>query len=168
MELYILRHAKAEERGEKFADDSKRPLTKAGIKTQRTVNKGMCALKLKFDFILSSPFLRAKHTAQIVAEDLDAKLPRYSKHLAAGGDLRSLIEEINEHHSTLKSILLVGHEPDLSRLLSQLVCGTEKLQLSLKKSGLCKLTIGELRFGRCAKLDWVLTPKQLQILGKHG
>lgn len=166
MELFILRHAKAEERSEQFADDSKRPLTKEGIKTQRCVNKGMAALKLKFDFVLSSPYLRAKDTAQLVAKDLDTKLPRYSKHLAPDGELRALIEELTEHHSSAKSILLVGHEPNLSQLVSQLVCGNDKLGLGLKKSGLCKLTVGELRYGKCAKLEWVLTPKQLQLIGK--
>ncbi len=166
MDLYILRHAKAEERSEKFADDSKRPLTKEGIKTQRAVNKGMAALKLKFDFVLSSPFLRTKDTAQMVAKDFETKLPRYSKHLAPDGELRALVEEITEHHSSAKSILIVGHEPSLSRLVAQLVGGTEKLQLSFKKSGLCKLTVGELRYGRCAKLEWMLAPKQLQLIGK--
>src|SRR4051812_9738149 len=107
MELYTLRHAKAEERSARHDDDSQRALTKEGIKRQRDVSHGMKALELEFDLILSSPFARAKLTAEIVADVLDTRQPSFSKHLAAGGDLRSLIEELKERHSSCRSILLV-------------------------------------------------------------
>src|SRR5688572_9911273 len=99
MDLYILRHAKAEERSSRYRNDSLRPLTKEGIKRQQLASKGMRAMKLKFDLILSSPFTRAKQTAEIVAEVMTTKQPRYTKHLASGADSRQLIEEINDHHA---------------------------------------------------------------------
>lgn len=124
----------------------------------------MRAMKLKFDLILSSPFARARHTAEIVADVMATGQPRYTRHLASGADSRHLIEEINDHHASAKSILLVGHEPGLSKLISRLVCGNESLHLDFKKSALCKLTVGDLRFGVCAKLEWILTGKHLGAL----
>ena len=167
MNLYLLRHAKAEERGAGFPDDSKRPLTKAGEKEMFRVAKGMRALELSFDLILSSPFARAKRTAEIVAEVFKSNKLRMSQHLACAADARDLVRELNDDYAPLKNLLLVGHEPDLSKLVSRLSAGDERLSLHFKKAGLCKLTVGELRFGRCARLEWLLTPGQLDQMGKH-
>jgi len=58
--------------------------------------------------------------------------------------------------------LLVGHEPYLSRLISQLVSGNTEVAMDFKKAGLCKLKVEKLQFGRCAKFCWLLTPKQME------
>jgi phosphohistidine phosphatase len=162
--LYILRHAKAGERSARFPDDSKRPLTKDGEKEMFRVAKGMRAMELSVGLILSSPYVRAKRTAEIVAEVFKSNKLRLSKNLASGADSRDLIRELNDDYSSLKNILLVGHEPYLSKLISRLSAGDEKLSLHFKKAGLCKLTVGELRFGRCATVEWILTPGQLSRL----
>src|SRR5436190_23104410 len=112
MNLYILRHAKAEERGARFRDDSKRPLTADGEKKMFAVAKGMARLELEFDFILSSPFVRAKRTAEIVAEVFESDKLRTSKNLASGADSQLLIEELNNNYNLAENLLLVGHEPD--------------------------------------------------------
>ena len=166
MNLYILRHAKAEESGARFPDDSKRPLTAEGEKEMFRVAEGMRELKLSFDLILSSPFVRARRTAEIVAEVFASDKLRLSKNLASAGDARNLIGELNDNYPSFKTILLVGHEPYLSKLVSRLSAGDERLSLRFKKAGLCKLTVGDLRFGRCATLEWLLTPRQLAVLGK--
>ena len=166
MNLYFLRHAKAGERSARFTDDSKRPLTPDGEKEMFRVAKGMRKMELSFGLILSSPFIRAKRTAEIVAEVFKSNKLRLSKNLAYRADARDLIHEMNDDYPSLKNILLVGHEPYLSKLISRLSAGDEKLSLHFKKAGLCKLTVGELRFGRCATLEWLLTPKQLTALGK--
>ena len=166
MNLYILRHAKAGERGNRFPDDSKRPLTADGEKEMVRVAQGMRAMELSFGVILSSPFVRAKRTAEIIAVVFKSNKLRLSKNLASGADPRDLIHELNSDHPLLKNILLVGHEPYLSKLISRLSAGDEKLSLNLKKSGLCKLKVGNLRFGLCATMEWLLTPGQLALLGK--
>ena len=56
-------------------------------------------------------------------------------------------------------MLLVGHEPDLGRLISVLVTGKRGLAVAVKKGGLCKLEIGTLQYGRCATLQWLVPPK---------
>ncbi len=167
MNLYILRHAKAEERSARFSDDSKRPLTVAGEKEMFRVAKGMREMNLDFDLILSSPFARARRTAEIVTEVFDSNKLRLSKNLASGGEARKLIDELNNDFPGLKNILLVGHEPVLGKLISLLSTGGEKLSLSFKKAGLCKLTVGELRVGHCAKLEWLLKPRQIMQIGKN-
>ena len=68
MELYLLRHAIAVEREHFCGEDRERPLTPAGIKKMRRIARGMKAMKLSFDLILTSPYERAKDTAALVAE----------------------------------------------------------------------------------------------------
>jgi phosphohistidine phosphatase len=165
MELYILRHAVAVERGTPgYDDDSQRPLTPEGRKKMRRAAMGMKALGLKFDAILSSPCARARATAEIVAGILKARRKlNFSDDLAADGDLKALIRSLARHNSH-ERVLLVGHEPHLSELVTQLIAGTASVSLKFKKGGLCRLTTDHLKFGRCAELEWLLTSRQLAQL----
>ncbi len=119
---------------------------------------------LDFSLILSSPFLRARQTAEIVARSL--KLKRrlaFSDALTPDGDPKTLIRQLSELKPAPENILLVGHEPYLSRLVALLISGGEPPRtMELKKGGLCKLETDSLRFGRCATLAWLLTPKQMK------
>jgi phosphohistidine phosphatase len=163
MDLFLLRHAIAVERGTPgYEDDSRRPLTGKGAKKMRLIAEGMLALDLSFDVVLSSPFLRARQTAQIVVKVLDVpgKL-RFSEHLEAGGDPESLIREIDDLYAKHSRILLVGHEPYLSSLISTLISGSDDLPITLKKGGLCKLSVDSLRYGLCATFEWLLAPSQM-------
>jgi phosphohistidine phosphatase SixA len=76
-----------------------------------------------------------------------------------------LINEINQNYSSMERIALVGHEPSLSKLVSVLVAGGPDLSLTLKKGGVCRLSIGTLQYGRCATLDWLLSHSQLAKIG---
>lgn len=166
MDLYILRHAIAKaQTGSNPGPDSQRPLTVEGVEKMRQGARGMRAMELEFDLILSSPFVRAKHTAEIVANlfELSGKL-ELSATLAADGNPKDLIEELKRKYAKRKSVLLVGHEPYLSRLISLLVSGSTSLPIELKKGGLCKLSVDTLVYGRCATLEWLLTPRQLRKL----
>ena len=62
------------------------------------------------------------------------------------------------------TVLLVGHEPDLSGLISLLVAGDTASAVVMKKGGLCKLSTESLKHGRCAALAWLLTPKQMALM----
>src|ERR1051325_8734008 len=96
MEIYILRHGIAVERGTPgYKKDSDRPLTKEGEDKMRQIAEAMLAMALKFDLILSSPFERAKQTAQIVAGELDEEVT-YTDFLAPGGNASELLAEIND------------------------------------------------------------------------
>ena len=162
MEIYILRHGIAVERGTPgYKRDSDRPLTKEGEEKMHQIADAMLGMELKFDLILSSPYVRAGQTARIVAGELDEEVT-FTDSLEPDGSALDLIAEINNEKP--QRVLLVGHEPDLSRLISVLVTGGTEAAIELKKSSLCKLTSGKLTFGQCATLNWLLTPKHLRGL----
>ena len=160
MDIYFLRHAIAGERDQdKYPDDTLRPLTKKGAKKLQRIAEGMLALDLSFDVIYTSPLVRAKQTAEIITRvfNADRKL-RETDRLAPGGDPRELIDMINRARDEHASVLLVGHEPYLSDLISVLVVGDSSLPLTMKKGGVCKLSVGALKYGKCASLEWLLPP----------
>lgn len=166
MEIYILRHGIAVEPGSPgFEDDSQRPLTAEGKKKMRRIAKAIKAMDLSFDLVLTSPFLRAKQTADIVVEFLKAKKKLVlAEELTPSGSPRALIARIRNSIPPQGKVLLVGHEPYLSRFVSLLVTGDFSAAITLKKGGLCKLTAESLKQGRCASLDWLLTPAQMQLM----
>ena len=88
----------------------------------------------------------------------------FSDELVPDGDPRALVRELNELKPASENVLLVGHEPHLSRFIARLVSGNEGLDIDLKKGGLCKLECNGLRYGRCATLAWLLTPKQMRLM----
>ena len=61
-------------------------------------------------------------------------------------------------------MLLVGHKPFLGRLVALLSTGNTSLDIDFKKGGLCKLEAESLHYGRCAKLVWLLTPRQMELM----
>ena len=69
-ELYLIRHGIAAERGKEWPDDSKRPLTPEGISRLRKAARGLNALGVGFDQIVTSPLVRTRQTADIFAEEL--------------------------------------------------------------------------------------------------
>ena len=165
MELYLLRHAIALDANEFAGEDSERLLTPDGESKMRRIAKGIEAMGLSFDAILTSPYVRARDTAGIVASRFTMRRHvRITATLAPHGNKRTLIHEINALRGRHDSIILVGHEPYLSTLAMMLLMGRPSVGLVLKKGGMCKLVIDHIRHGRCAELEWLLTPKQLIAL----
>jgi phosphohistidine phosphatase len=159
MNLYILRHGIAVPRGTPGIKDENRPLTKDGKKRMKEVAEGMQSLKLDFDLIASSPWLRARQTANIVAKAFGQEEEIW-KALASTEDPRQLIASLRK--TERESVLLVGHEPHLSEFISVLISGSPDSQIELKKGGLCKLSSDDLIFGQCAMLHWLLPPAYLR------
>jgi phosphohistidine phosphatase len=109
MDIYILRHGIAAERGTPgYKKDSDRPLTKEGVEKMEQIAEAMLAFGLHFDLILSSPYARAEQTARIVARALDEEVT-FTNHLMSDGNALELVAEINDEKP--QSVLLVGHEP---------------------------------------------------------
>jgi phosphohistidine phosphatase len=168
MELYLLRHGIAEDRnGEAPHDDSRRQLTTEGRTKMRRAAAGMKALELEFDLILSSPYVRTKETAKIVAEILEMEdVVELSGCLASEeGNPKTLVEELTRKYGKYREVLLVGHEPYLSRLIGRLTSGEDHSTVIMKKGALCKLTVENLHYGQCAALEWLLTSSQLRRMG---
>jgi phosphohistidine phosphatase len=166
MNLYLLRHGLAVELGTHgLIKDSERPLTPKGERKLWRIAEGMKALELTFELILSSPYVRARQTAEIIAEALHAsKTIEFSETLTPGGSTKKLIELLNHLKPDLENVLLVGHEPHLSDFISLLVSGKPGFGVVMKKGGLCKLSVDSLRYGRCAALEWLLTPAQIALM----
>ena len=169
MNLFILRHGIASDPGEdglsKDLKDTDRPLSAKGKQRMWRLTEAMRTMELTFDVVVSSPLLRARQTAQIVTEALELRRKLVlTDQLAPAGNPKLLIEQITAQSPRAKNILLVGHEPYLSELIALLISGGTMALIDLRKGGLAKLEVEKLRFGRCATLAWLLTPKQLGLM----
>ena len=170
MNLYLLRHGIAVDSAESgVASDAERPLTPRGRRRMLQIARAMAALDVSFDLILSSPLVRAAESAAIVAPCMKLRNAlKFTDDLMPGGDPRSLLRRLNQRRPRPKNVLLVGHEPYLSQLIAQLVAGNDGGAMELKKGGLCKLEATALRWGRCATLVWLLTPRHLVRMAGRG
>jgi len=166
MELYLLRHGLATEPGAPgYTTDAERPLTEEGESKMKEIGNAMCELGCSFDLIISSPYTRARQTAEIVARKLKtSKKLEFSDLLTPHASTTELINLLNNRKPRPVDVLLVGHEPHLSGLISLLVSGNEHLDIILKKGGLARLSIPSLKHGRCATLEWLLPPRVM----RHG
>ena len=166
MNIYILRHGIAAEPGAPgIKTDAERPLVPKGEDRIRAAAAAMEKMGLSFDVIVSSPYLRAKQTAEIIARHfkLQKKLA-FSDHLVPGGNPQALVRQLNDLKPAPENILIVGHEPQLSRLIALLASGGTAATIELKKGSLCKLETEELEYGHCAMLKWLLTPGQMELM----
>jgi len=168
MDLYIIRHAIAVDPDlPGYEDDSQRPLTERGSKKMMGIARGLKALDIHFDLLLSSPYLRALDTAKILARLLAIKENEIavSQNLVPMGLADDVIGEINEKYNGYESIALVGHEPNLSAVISLLIGGDAALAINMKKGGVCHLRAENLFQERRASLEWLLMPKHLIAIG---
>jgi phosphohistidine phosphatase len=161
--LLILRHGIAVARGDPaYPLDSDRPLTPKGVRRMRRIANGMRRSKVGFDVILTSPYRRALETAFIVGREYSV-----GQTIQTMSGLRpevlpaEAIRALQERYSPYRRLLLVGHEPQLSAMVSTLTTGSASARPLLKKGSLCKLEVERLQIGKCAKLLWLLTPRQL-------
>ena len=149
MQLYFLRHGEADWPGWTKPDDE-RPLTDFGKKEVRQLGKFLNRLKVKPDLIVSSPLPRALQTAEVAAEELKTKL-RQDEALEPGFGISELGNVLKRHRS--KALMLVGHEPDFSSVISALTGGFVKMS----KAGVALIDIDpETEKGR---LLWLFPPK---------
>ena len=163
MRLYLLRHGIAERRiSGLLRGDADRRLTPEGSRKMKRIAEVLTSRGIAFDRILTSPYRRARQSARIVAETLDFKRDIIvTRHLEPGGSLDDLVRELAENHAKRRRVLLVGHEPSLSTLISLLVSGQPGAKIVMKKGGLCRLSVDSLQYGRCATMDWLIPPSQL-------
>jgi phosphohistidine phosphatase len=163
MMLYIMRHGLAEEPTPK-GDDAARKLTPKGADKIRKAAAGMRATGLAFNMILTSPIARAVETAEIVTAELGGAEPRIMPELSTGGSPPKALEALTKLRLP-ESVLVVGHEPTLSRLASMLLTGSsESTGIVLKQGGVIALEFGDRVENGAAKLRWMMTQRQLRQL----
>jgi len=152
-ELFILRHGIAVPHGMPGIADDERPLTSKGEQRMRQVGRGLAALRLDVERIVTSPLPRARRTAQIVAQELDLidKLET-SMMLSAGADPHRLRDWLRNRSED--RLMIVGHNPDLSDLVGLLILGdVGRFPFELKKGGLAALSATP-HSGPLFRLDW--------------
>jgi phosphohistidine phosphatase len=168
MELYLIRHGIAQQLGLKndFTDE-KRALTSEGRDRMRDAARGLRKLGVQVDLLLTSPLVRAVETAEIVADALgfSNKEIIQTDRLAPGASADELFAEIKSH-TGIESVALVGHEPDLGELVAKIVLGDDRFSIELKKGSICCVNVVETVPSFRGGLAWLMTPKQLRLLGK--
>ncbi len=169
MNLHLLRHGIAAAKDDpSFVSDGERPLTGKGIKRMRKAARGISRLDIEFDAILTSPLIRARQTAEIVADalGLDSAIEEISE-LAPDGSSDRLLSVLSRFTEE-ENILLVGHEPFLGKFAGVLVAGKENSELALpqKKGGICRIEVDALPLSQAGQLQWFITPRQLRLLGR--
>jgi phosphohistidine phosphatase len=165
MRIYLIRHSNAIDPGTPgYEDDSLRPLTEKGRDKMKRISAALKELDVKPDLIISSPYVRAKQTAEILAKVLKYKHELiFNEMLVPMGNPDNIIGEINEKYS-VDELILVGHEPCFSVLIGTLVAENPDLAFNIKNGGVCCLSSDDLHTDRKATLDWLLTPKILTEL----
>lgn len=160
MKLYLLRHGDAGEAGDPKVKDSERPLTPKGIQRTKQLAEALEQMEVSFDVILSSPLVRARETAEIVARGLKfGGKVELTDSLTPFGSMENIVHQLTTLRPVPQSVLLVGHEPYLSGFISLLCTGGPGLGLEMKKGALCRLEVTAVGCGRCATLEWLLPPR---------
>jgi len=161
MELYILRHGEAGTRVSIALKDSERALTLAGRKEVVGVSKCLHDLDLKIDKIITSPLKRAHETAQIVSEELENQNLEDWNELKPEGSRSDLYKRLAKFKQD--SVLLIcGHEPYLSTMISELIGGNGVTKISLKKCGIARVRVNKFVPKASGELRWLLTPRILK------
>ena len=162
-ELYLVRHAIAAERGPNYPDDRERPLTSEGVARFKQVVEGLKDFSVKLDLVLTSPVVRAAHTAELLVAGIGGK-PRLDTldALAPGGRMAQVLEAIAKHSKRARHIALVGHEPDLGELASRLL--RARGTIAFKKGAVCCIELDGAMPNGPGTLHWLLPPRALRKL----
>jgi phosphohistidine phosphatase len=163
MKLLVVRHGAAMERDD-FAttgeSDDLRPLTDEGKAEMKLIAAGLLSEVAALDVLATSPLVRARQTAEIIAEAYGVGDPQVTDSLVPGAafeDFVSWCESLGDKKVTA----VVGHEPHLGTLVTWLLAGGNQSRIRLKKGGACLLEFDSQPRRDSGILNWLLTPRQL-------
>jgi phosphohistidine phosphatase len=161
--VYLIRHGIAADLSPDGSDEE-RPLTATGIDELRGETVGLDRLKVRLGLILTSPLVRARQTAEVLAAHLPGEpAVLLAPSLAPAGDPADAIVELRKHKD-LDAIGLVGHEPGIGELAARLLGA--RVPVAFKKGGVCRIDLeGPAREGG-GTLRWLATPKMLLLMGR--
>ena len=169
MRLYLVRHAIAVPRGTAgFLNDADRPLTPEGRTQARKVARGLKRLGITVDVILTSPLVRSQETAQQISKEFGAEAAlRKSEALLPDASPRETMKAM-QTYTRKEGLMAVGHEPHMTRWLTELIAGESGFFRCVLKKGavVCVEMEGKDFFQGAGTLRWMLTPKQLSLIGK--
>ncbi len=161
MKLYIMRHGPAEP-AQSGQSDADRALTAGGRAETTAAAKGLSQLGVAPAAILTSPLKRALQTAEIVADELDlAGALSVEDELTAGTSAARIVDMIRKEQ---RDLLLVGHNPDFSELVSYLLTDSEEIAIDLNTAGVVCLEFADSPRHGAGTLRWYLRRKQLAMV----
>lgn len=155
MRLYFFRHGIAEDPTDDMADAA-RPLTREGIARTKATARTLVAAGVKPRRLFSSPLIRARQTADIIGQALEVKVT-VRKAVAPGFDTDAVASLIAGLRNT-DEVMFVGHEPDFSLVISQMIGGGE---IIMKKGGVARVDVIGMTQPLRGALVWLLAPKLL-------
>jgi phosphohistidine phosphatase len=163
MNLFILRHASAGERRINPLLDHKRPLDKEGKRHCLQLALVLNAMKVQFDFIVSSPLKRSLQTASLVGTEMGYESQiLMSNALAPEAGFRDFQRLLSECRG-YENLLVVGHNPNLTQFLSGLLVAPNSSsdpQIRLRKGSLARVSL----IRGPATLQWLLDPRIVRSL----
>ena len=162
MEIFILRHGEAGKSLSVRAKDVERSLTAEGKEELEDVARALSRLKIRPDYVVSSPLKRARETASIASKTLKKR-----DKVEIWGELKpeGSKEELYKRLSKMKpesSVLCVGHEPYLTQMINEVLGHQGPSKIVLKKSGVARLSIKVFNPKVEGELRWLLTPRLLR------
>jgi phosphohistidine phosphatase len=160
MEIYIVRHAIAEDVSHDGSDEA-RELTPDGKKKMKEAAAGFARMERKIDRIFASPLVRARQTAEILGAALSHKV-EIMKELAPGHAPAEVCERLRAI-SKLHGVVVVGHEPNCSELASYLLTGSQHMNIEFKKGSICLIESRGADAGS-GDLIWHLSPQTLRLM----
>jgi phosphohistidine phosphatase len=162
MELLIVRHAIACERdAQRWPDDAERPLSARGVLRARQAARGVRRIVPRPVRVLTSPLVRARQTAAILAEFAGWPRPSVSPLLAPEGSPGAVLALLAGSHES--RIGLVGHQPALGRLLASCLAGTSSgAAFELRKMGMALVGFDAAPRAGHGELLWLVPPRLLR------
>jgi phosphohistidine phosphatase len=157
MEIYLVRHGIAIGR-EEAMPDALRPLTEKGRRRFRKTARAFARLGRKVDLILTSPLVRAVQTAEILAAEAPHGEVGVLEELDPKFGVRSLLEAVAKRSDGVRSVALVGHDPQLSSALATLA-GLPAELLDFKKGAIVRLVTADVSQAGSAEARWSLKPR---------
>lgn len=157
MELLIIRHADAEQQA---TSDFERALTGKGRKQSKKLAEFLARQEVKLDHIVSSPLLRSRQTAGILQETLCPDKEVEVEDALTCGMTPEEAFEVMWRFDENACVALVGHEPDLSRLVSNLIGCDSNWNISMKKAACAAFFVEHVARGG-GTLLWLIRPKLL-------
>jgi len=167
MNLFILRHASAGTRRSNPAVDVKRPLDKDGKRHCIHLAHVLNDLKISFDLVVSSPLKRSLQTAQLVGTETGYESSILISNALAPTATYNQFHRLLHECAQYENVLVVGHNPNITAFLAQLVCGAhanegerQLARIRLRKGSLARLSLQR----GPATLQWLLDPRTVRVV----
>ncbi|MFQ5687265.1 MAG: phosphohistidine phosphatase SixA [Candidatus Scalindua sp.] len=162
MEIYLVRHGAAHTK----EDDPERHLNKDGLEQCHLSGSALRRLDTKFDLVISSPRVRARQTAEIIAEEVgypkkEIKITETLEPMASPKDTISYLNNFTRK----ENIMLAGHLPLLGNLASELLTESTQISLYFEAGAVCQIDVDH-PISHTGIFRWFLTPEQLRFMAQ--